>query len=509
MWQKLLLSLVALICILSCAAPKSRVPTATTAQVAQEKEIQKRLAFESNYNINKKIFQPFLKASSAFYNFGNCSNVKYISGFSILDAKLFSPEYRDIARSVHKIDKYPKVGSVVEGFPVYDAGLRPGVEIISISGVDCSQNNCLNIGANDRQTVLVIKDKNGNQNKLQFDRIPICDVDLKVLDNQQINAATDGKSIFITKGLIKFADSDDELMMVIAHEYGHMINKHIEMAQQNRAAGAAGGLVLDIAAAALRINTGGAFSKAASQTAGAMYSQEMEYEADYFAVYFLANADCDLQKGINVFRKLAAENPSSIEASYRSSHPSTPERFTSMANTIAEIQLKKDNGLPLSPETKNTENTTPTYKKQPSTIDNEYANLPKPLNELPPKTTVKKSIPSGGNVKQDYPTPKSAQPTKITDEGHKVWEIIGKGMDIDFYQLEAAGRPILGKDITVGDSFIIQGKEFKLLKNSGWITYYNEHKSVYETTFPSMKPIGIRAPKDELVIITVLKPTPK
>jgi hypothetical protein len=64
-------------------------------------------------------------------------------------------------------------------------------------------------------------------------------------------------------------------------------------------------------------------------------------------------------------------------------------------------------------------------------------------------------------------------------------------------------------NISVGDSFIVQGKEFKLLKNSGWITYYNEHKPVYETTPPSMKPLGIRAPKDELVLITVLKQTPK
>jgi hypothetical protein len=59
-------------------------------------------------------------------------------------------------------------------------------------------------------------------------------------------------------------------------------------------------------------------------------------------------------------------------------------------------------------------------------------------------------------------------------------------MDINFNQDEAAGRPILGNDIAVGDSFIVQGKEFKLLKNSGWVIYYNEHKSVYETTPPSI-----------------------
>lgn len=118
-------------------------------------------------------------------------------------------------------------------------------------------------------------------------------------------------------------------------------------------------------------------------------------------------------------------------------------------------------------------------------------------------------IPSGGNVKQDGASQKFSNPKKVTEDGSKVWEIVGKGMDMDFYQDEAEGRPVLGKDIAVGDSFTIQGKEFKLLKNSGWVTYYNEYRSVYEINPPSMKPLGIRAPKDELVIITVFKLTQK
>jgi hypothetical protein len=138
--------------------------------------------------------------------------------------------------------------------------------------------------------------------------------------------------------------------------------------------------------------------------------------------------------------------------------------------------------------------------------DKGCTNLPKPLNKsLRPQQKQTAFIPSGGNVKQDGASRKFTKPTRVTEDGYKVWEIVGKGMDIDFYQDEAEGRPILGKDIAVGDSFIVQGKEFKLLKNSGWMTYYNENKSIYEATRPSMKPIGIRAPKDELVVITVLK----
>jgi hypothetical protein len=140
--------------------------------------------------------------------------------------------------------------------------------------------------------------------------------------------------------------------------------------------------------------------------------------------------------------------------------------------------------------------------------DKNCTDLPR-LYEFPSTTKQTTFIPSGGNVKQDGASQKFTKPTKVTDDGYKVWEIVGKGMDIAFNQNESEGRPILGKDIAVGDSFIVQGKEFKLLKNSGWVTYYNEHKSVYEITPPSMKPLGIRAPKDELVVITILKPSQK
>jgi hypothetical protein len=136
--------------------------------------------------------------------------------------------------------------------------------------------------------------------------------------------------------------------------------------------------------------------------------------------------------------------------------------------------------------------------------DKNCTDLPKPY-EFPSTTKQTVFIPSGGNTKQDGTSQKFTKPTRVTEDGYTVWEIVGKGMDIDFNRNEAEGRPILGKDIAVGDAFIVQGKEFKLLQNSGWITYYNEYKSSYKTTLPSMKPIGIRAPEGESVVIMLLK----
>ena len=47
-----------------------------------------------------------------------------------------------------------------------------------------------------------------------------------VVDMQEVNAATDGRSIFVTYGLLSFADSDDEIACVIAHELAHAVLCH-------------------------------------------------------------------------------------------------------------------------------------------------------------------------------------------------------------------------------------------------------------------------------------------
>jgi hypothetical protein len=50
---------------------------------------------------------------------------------------------------------------------------------------------------------------------------------------------------------------------------------------------------------------------------------------------------------------MAVEHPGSIRGNFLSTHPSMPERFVSIENTVDEIEEKRQRGELLVPEKKN------------------------------------------------------------------------------------------------------------------------------------------------------------
>jgi predicted Zn-dependent protease len=112
---------------------------------------------------------------------------------------------------------------------------------------------------------------------------------------------------------------------------------------------AAPGTILDFAIAiTLGINTHGTFGNMAS----APYSKDFESEADYVGLYLAARAGYDISESANFWRRMAVENPASIEKSYSNTHPSSPERFLAIEKAVNEINGKKQLGMPLVPNIK-------------------------------------------------------------------------------------------------------------------------------------------------------------
>lgn len=163
----------------------------------------------------------------------------------------------------------------------------------------------------------------------------------KVVDQEGLNAWTDGKSVTFTPVMIDFLETDKELAVVIAHELSHNIMQHHSKQKQNTIVGA----VLDIAAATQGINTNGMFSGIGSMS----YSQGFENEADYVAVYVMALAGYDISNVHQIWRKMTIQTGSGTKASFFSSHPSNPERFIRMQRTIEEVKAKQKAGKKLEP----------------------------------------------------------------------------------------------------------------------------------------------------------------
>ena len=166
--------------------------------------------------------------------------------------------------------------------------------------------------------------------------------------NEALNAWANGSLVFVTTAMARFAQSDDELAVVVSHELAHNAMRHMDRKKKNATLGALLGAALDVAAATQGVNTGGGFSSSGANVGAGSYSQDFEREADYVGMYILARAGRPYAESPNFWRRMAQESPGSI--TYASSHPTSAERFIRLDRAAAEIRGKVDAGKPLLPE---------------------------------------------------------------------------------------------------------------------------------------------------------------
>jgi len=169
-----------------------------------------------------------------------------------------------------------------------------------------------------------------------------CHFPLVILDqDKSINAFSDGKKVYITKGMLKFA-KPEEVTIILAHEIAHNIMGHISAKQKNQILGT----IVDLAAAAGGIYTGGAIGG----MTGRVHSQQFEREADYVGLYLMARAGYSIDHAANFWRKMALRFPNNIRGNIMATHPGSAQRFVILDKTAQEINYKRRTHQPLYPE---------------------------------------------------------------------------------------------------------------------------------------------------------------
>lgn len=164
-----------------------------------------------------------------------------------------------------------------------------------------------------------------------------------VVNEQEPNAfAIPGGHIFVTSGLIRFVDSEDELAGVIGHEIAHSVLRHIDKAMDRAKRLSLLTLAAIIAGAFLSAKSG---SGGAALAQGAMamaqslmlkYSRENEAEADQRGIKYLTDAGYAPQAMVTFLKKIyrweraiAPDVPT-----YLKTHPGIDERITYLSDTF-------------------------------------------------------------------------------------------------------------------------------------------------------------------------------
>lgn len=344
--------------VAACAAPVTKRVYIDPSLAAAETQKQRRLVFVAGVKADQRlraVTDRLLKSGVALCG----SKVENSLGFAAWNRTSFAPEWRATATSAYNLatDDRLTVTWVTQHGPADRAGILRGDVIMAIEGVATrvgKKATVINMAALGKRLkkgrgpfVLTIR-RDGRIENIRVAAEQICASPAVIRQSEAVNAFADGNRVYVTQGMMRFTQSDEELALIVGHEIGHNVMLHIEKKKTNALGGGLLGLLLDGVAGAYGVNTGGGFSKMGAQAGAATYSQEFEQEADYVGLYLMEHAGYELAEAPNLWRRMAAVSPGSI--AYAGSHPTTVDRFLALDKAVAEIQGKRRLNLAMRPD---------------------------------------------------------------------------------------------------------------------------------------------------------------
>jgi len=167
-----------------------------------------------------------------------------------------------------------------------------------------------------------------------------------LLDNDEINAfATSGGHIFVTRGLVNAAKSEDALAGVIAHEVAHIQLKHsIKVIKNSRVIQAF--LVTGTSAVgAATLTDVKQLTDAMNESVGEIvhtlinsgYSKPQEFEADNTALSLMAKAGYNPSGLIEMLKSLSAVQTTGV--GFGKTHPSPARRISNAKRSVKKYKV--------------------------------------------------------------------------------------------------------------------------------------------------------------------------
>jgi Peptidase family M48 len=299
----------------SCASVDTRLPMPSAARLNQESARQETQAFAKYLTMRKrldKISAPILAANAEL-----CTKTRNDFGIITHTKKSYPKHVRGAAARRLAAGDTPSVLFIRDAGPAHDTKIEVGDvllgdkdEPISARGKSLQDTNILKVR------------RSGEDMQIEIKANTHCDYAVTLKMSGAVNAYATGKSIIVTTAMMDFAQSDDELALVVGHELAHNTMRHVRKSIWNA-------VISGFATRATR---------------------PFESEADYVGLYYMARAGYNLSGVEDFWRRLGVRNPKSIVRA--KTHPVTPKRLLAIRMAAQEIDTKQTAGKTLMPNYK-------------------------------------------------------------------------------------------------------------------------------------------------------------
>ena len=275
-------------------------------------------------------------------------NARNLLGFTAKNKHSYSAELAHAAQMLFGLNERLQVMGVLTGSGAARVGLRRGDQLIEAEGQPLPQGSNAEkeaaailgplVGTRSSIRLTVLRD--GANTVLNIPLTRACAYSIELGNVDTVNAYDDGRRVMITRGMMNFAKSDEELAYVLAKEMAHNSLGHAS--RQNMSA-----TIGDIIDNLVRIRPD---TTILAGTSGVRpMPQELDAAADTLSLYMLARAGYNVDRAPRFWERLASQYPASVLNGYTAIHPSTAYRLSVMERIVADIKTKQAGKKPLSP----------------------------------------------------------------------------------------------------------------------------------------------------------------
>jgi hypothetical protein len=276
------------------------------------------------------------------------SHTRNLLGFTAKNRYYYPGEYNEAAHTAFGMNDQLQVTGVLLGSGAAHAGLKRGDLLVAAEGkqLPTGANASSLAGAvfgplvSSKATINMTVQRDGKTLQIPVPVTRACGFGVELGNSDNINAYADGNRILITRGMMNFAGTNDELAYVMAHGIAHNILGH---AQSQRQSSTVGSIIDNLVSVrpdlSMLIGSGGVKAMPA----------DVDASADHLAIYLLARASYNIDGADEFWKRLASAYPATVLNGFVANHPNTQARLAAITKAQAEVHAKQSAKQPLVP----------------------------------------------------------------------------------------------------------------------------------------------------------------